>query len=316
MDGLQWGDQGLRWPGRAPRPRRVRRLRPVRPLRRGCGRFAAAGLEGLRDTNHSTLALALCLLTACSTQPGCEAKIRGAATAIAFCLENSLDYMEELGGTTGAFAARLCCSIFGRDEGGSEFSFTQHHIDLLTTNWSHNVRAEGFYGTQKPTADTIKALELRISDENKPLHVLLANTDFVPYLVDALLLDPDHPRAAMKDELKIWVQQHHTECLAQLAVYEPAREALLTDPTVIPALRAVAEAGLSAEGRELAGAALFALSDKKLEVATEGQMHVMLSYQWDFQAIVQRINDSLLSRGYVTWYDLTNMKGSTMDAMR
>ena len=37
--------------------------------------------------------------------------------------------------------------------------------------------------------------------------------------------------------------------------------------------------------------------------------------QWNVQAIVQRTNKSLIARGYVTWFDLTNMKGSTMDAM-
>ena len=37
--------------------------------------------------------------------------------------------------------------------------------------------------------------------------------------------------------------------------------------------------------------------------------------QWDVQAIIQRLNESLIARGYVTWFDLTNMKGSTMDAM-
>ena len=84
------------------------------------------------------------------------------------------------------------------------------------------------------------ALELCVSDENKPL--LLDNPDFIPYLVDALLLDPDHPRAGMKQELKSWCQEHHVECLAQLAVFEPAREALRQDPSVIPALEAVAEA--------------------------------------------------------------------------
>ena len=121
----------------------------------------------------------------------------------------------------------------------------------------------------------------------------------------------------MKEELKSWCQTHHVECLAQLAVYEPARQALLQDPTVLPALRAVAEAGLSAEARELAGSALLALSDKKLEMVAEGeQKHVMLSYQWDRQSMVVRINESLLNRGFVTWFDLTNMKGSTMDAMR
>ena len=27
------------------------------------------------------------------------------------------------------------------------------------------------------------------------------------------------------------------------------------------------------------------------------------------------MNESLIARAYVTWFDLTNMKGSTMDAM-
>ena len=134
----------------------------------------------------------------------------------------------------------------------------------------------------KPSGDTIMALELCVSDENKPL--LLTNADFIPYLVDALLLDPDHPRAGMKQELRTWCQEHHAECLAQLAVFEPAREPLRQDPAVIPALEAVAEAGLSADARQYAQAALLALSDKELHADAEGEKHIMLSYQWDKQA--------------------------------
>ena len=37
--------------------------------------------------------------------------------------------------------------------------------------------------------------------------------------------------------------------------------------------------------------------------------------QWDSQGTIKRANESLIARGYVTWFDLTNMKGSTMDAM-
>ena len=262
--------------------------------------FAAAGAEALRDTHHSVVSFALRGLIVCRAHSGCEFKIRGAAGALAFCLENSLAHIEEIGSTTGAVAAQLCCSVFGRDEGGSEFTFTQAQVDLLTKGWSQLVRAVGFRVNSKPTADSLFALELCISDKVKPQ--LLANKEFVPYLVDALLLDPEHPRAGMKQELKIWCQQHHIECLAQLAVYEPAREALLQDPAVLPALQAVAEAGLSDEARELAAAALLALSDKKLEMVLEGQRHVMLSYQWDFQATVKRINESLITRGFVTWF--------------
>ena len=81
----------------------------------------------------------------------------------------------------------------------------------------------------------------------------------------------------MNEELKAWCQQHHCEALAQLAVHEGSREALLRDGSVVPALETVAGSGLTQEGRELAAAALAALSDKKLVMAVEGQKHIMLS---------------------------------------
>ena len=31
--------------------------------------------------------------------------------------------------------------------------------------------------------------------------------------------------------------------------------------------------------------------------------------QWDVQAVIKRLNESLIARGYLTWFDLTNMKG-------
>ena len=105
------------------------------------------------------------------------------------------------------------CGVFGRDEGGSEFTFTQQHVDLLLDKWSQTVRAVGFNATSKPTADTVQVVELCISDRTKPL--LLANPAFIPYLVDALLLDPAHPRAGMKPELKEWCQTTHAECIAR-----------------------------------------------------------------------------------------------------
>ena len=81
----------------------------------------------------------------------------------------------------------------------------------------------------------------------------------------------------MKEELKAWCQQHHCEVLAQLAVHDGSREALLRDGSAVPALEAVAATGLSEQARELAAAALSALSDKKLVMVAEGQKHIMLS---------------------------------------
>ena len=70
--------------------------------------FAAAGVEGMHDTNHYALYNSLCLLRNCRSQPGCEAKIRQLAPALAFCLEHDLDYLEQLGMTTGSTAAQIC----------------------------------------------------------------------------------------------------------------------------------------------------------------------------------------------------------------
>ena len=64
--------------------------------------------------------------------------------------------------------------------------------------------------------------------------------------------------------------------------------------------------GLSEQSREFAAAALLALSDKELVMDTEGQQHVMLSYQWDVQSVIKRVDASLQKRGYLTWFDLTN----------
>ena len=71
---------------------------------------AAAGVEGLHDTDHQALSGSLMLLRNCRGQPGCEAKIRQLAPALAFCLEpeHDLDFVEQLGQTTGSTAAQIC----------------------------------------------------------------------------------------------------------------------------------------------------------------------------------------------------------------
>lgn len=68
--------------------------------------------------------------------------------------------------------------------------------------------------------------------------------------------------------------------VAQLAVHKESREALLQDGSVVPALEAVIATGLSHKARELAAAALTALSDKKLVMVAEGQEHIMLSCEF------------------------------------
>ena len=125
-----------------------------------------------------------------------------------------------------------------------------------------------------------------------------------------MLLDPDHPQAGLKAELREWLQTTTAECFAQLAVYAPGCEALRRDPAVTKSLEAVAEAGLTPQSREFAQTALMSLSDKELQLSAEGQQHVMLSYQWNVQPTIKRVDESLKRRGYETWFDLTNSASS------
>lgn len=170
--------------------------------------FAAAGVASLDDTSAILVYASLAYLRNCRAEPGCESKIRSIAPALGFCLENDLtDLGLEVGLTTQAVAAALCCGVFGRDDERSDFCFTQHHIDILLKRWSQVVRGEGFSRATKPTADAIMVVELCVSDLNKPL--LLSNACFLPYLIDALLLDPAHPRAELPAEIKEWCQTTH-----------------------------------------------------------------------------------------------------------
>ena len=141
------------------------------------------------------------------------------------------------------------------------------------TYWYDVLMCVGYIGrVSKPTADKIQVLELCISDANKPL--LLANDLFIPYLISGLFLDPEHPRADLKDEIKLWNQQTHAECLAQMALFPAGRDALLKNPDVGEALVSVSERGLSEEACEFAKAALKSLRGDELQMRTEGDKHV------------------------------------------
>ena len=45
------------------------------------------------------------------------------------------------------------------------------------------------------------------------------------------------------------------------------------------------------------------------------QQHVMLSYNWNVQDTIKRLNLALKGRRYAVWIDIEKMQGSTMEAM-
>ena len=134
--------------------------------------------------------------------------------------------------------------------------------------------------------------------------MLLAADGLVGVLVDALLLDEEHPQRtqATFEAVKAAIQrvcntlwkllssscsdlteirchfQDFTEALEQLAVFRAGREALLQDPTVAQALEQVAEQGWSEEARDCARGALSALSGHEaLSDVDEDHLHLMVS---------------------------------------
>ena len=176
------------------------------------------------------------------------------------------------------------------------------------------------------------------------MHVdLAALTPFYVLVVtriDGLLVDPEHPQAGEAESVKEWLQALHSECFAQLATHAESRQVLLANPAVSEALQDVVQNAMGGEARNHASAALGALGHRHADWCSdrsdESQKHVMLSYQWcvvgslcvavwhgltctndgrDVQRIMQRVNDEMIKRGYLTWFDLVNMKGSTVDAM-
>jgi hypothetical protein len=118
--------------------------------------FGARGIEGLQDTDHLALGNTLNALGRSGIGlPGCEQAVRGVAVELKFALDHSLELAEtELGATTASFAAQLCVRVFGRDEGGSEFSFTQAQVDTMLTRWHLQVRAEGWHKVRKSSCPT------------------------------------------------------------------------------------------------------------------------------------------------------------------
>ena len=102
--------------------------------------------------------------------------------------------------------------------------------------------------------------------------------------------------------------QDFAEAIAQLAMFPPGREALLSDPSVAEALQQVAVEGWTEDARLSAESALLAMSDRQPEVDHDEQhehrqRHIMLSYQWNVQEVVKRIVNEFQIREYVTWFE-------------
>jgi hypothetical protein len=237
-------------------------------------------------------------------------KLRSAGVdAFRFILDNPLAYLRVLGLETAPTAVRVAALVWGRDE-DSGLEFTQEDIDQVVQLADlRSERMSGpsaiFFPLHEGFALSLK--NLCVSDANKLL--LLRADGMLRVVVDALLLDPDHPAQVAHpgfESAKVQVQRDIAEALHQLAVFPPGREALLADETCAEALQQVVERGWSKEAQEFAQSALVALrntlgTSDLTKKAIEREKHVMLSCASRF-AFAQMRRDARAIVAAATWH--------------
>ena len=178
---------------------------------------------------------------------------------------------------TSADCSRVCAFAFGKMEQGGAFEFSQDIVDgALQTALTIFSGAMQPYNTMLAPWFLRSVVHLCISDANKLL--LMQSPLLTRLLVEALLVDPAHPRQEQADAVKAGIQCDAAECFMQLALFDPARDALKQDAEVLDSLRAVVEKGITEEAKKSAEGALMALDPKEghREIDPDS-LHVMMS---------------------------------------
>eukprot|EP01051_Picozoa_sp_SAG22_P016103 SAG22_NODE_2212_length_2831_cov_2.290996_1_plen_646_part_10 len=255
------------------------------------------------------------------------ALLRGIPSALKFCLAHPLNHIKPIALDTVPMCAMICAVIFGKDEEGSDFHFSQSDINSVVVVLKDILSgALVAWFPELPGHWFLPMLHLCVSDVNK--FMLVRSAELKPLLLAALFLDPDHLRKDADVSMKAPIQAAAAAAILQIAVFDPGRALLEASPPMMAALRAVATEGgaLTEACRRSAQSALVAIDRKQPAAARGGSIvgdsggddgggHVMLSYQWDVQDVARRIVDELQARGYTTWFDLDNLQGSTVDGM-
>eukprot|EP01047_Picozoa_sp_COSAG01_P022601 COSAG01_NODE_1347_length_10632_cov_29.175370_3_plen_2601_part_00 len=232
-------------------------------------------------------------------------------------------------------SASTTVALIGRNEGGltlthetvdTVLNVVHMYWDTTSTHWRVKSAAKApvtkLIGKIQPVVDMV------IADANKPF--VLEHPTAIDDLVKGLLVDHSSPRRTQDGAGQL--QEVCALALQNLALSDVGKGPLRSHSSVIVSLRAVAsaEGGMSEKARQYASGALFELDEvarqKAKEAAAaakaaaqsdggEAAEHVMLSYNWDHQDVIKRINTSLKGRGYAVWIDIEKMQGSTVEAM-
>lgn len=146
-------------------------------------------------------------------------------------------------------------------------------------------------------------LSLCISDAAKPM--LLRSPDFIPHLLDGLMLDPEHPRHKTQSgedaplEIKTAVQRDFAECIQQISLFEPSgRDHLKANPEVVSALDTMKDKAWSEEAKICVEGALKQLCPERYQksvVIDPDSKHIMMSCEYHpFAAVAPKLQSGSL----------------------
>eukprot|EP01049_Picozoa_sp_SAG25_P013260 SAG25_NODE_2006_length_2037_cov_1.496388_1_plen_592_part_10 len=228
------------------------------------------------------------------------------------------------GHSTAAYAAMTAVNLIGREEvneGG--LTLTRQAVDKVIQQFMSyfdlSSRRASYPVVRMLVSAKILA-HLIIPDTNKTF--VIEHDGALDCLVLGLLLDASDPRRL--EEGAVELQWTCAMILQNLALIASGVGILRTHSGTMEGLRELAStdsgAAKSEKARQCAVGAMFELeAEKRRAVLTMGSAtaieHIMLSYNWDHQAVIKRVNASLVRRGYTTWIDVEKMQGSTVEAM-
>eukprot|EP01043_Picozoa_sp_COSAG02_P063924 COSAG02_NODE_9196_length_2292_cov_1.844961_1_plen_727_part_01 len=188
----------------------------------------------------------------------------------------------------------------------------------------------GEYPPQAVVSHTKVIVNMVISDANKAF--MVEHDGAIDALVAGLLVEESNPRRTQEGGEEL--QATCAMVLQNLALSDVGKVALRSHAGTMDGLRRLSSkedsVGMTAEARQYASGALFELDEltrrrqRPTQSSTDGDgaettsvvvEHVMLSYNWDHQSVIKRVNSALQARGYAVWIDIEKMQGSTVEVM-
>ena len=233
---------------------------------------------------HLLLVLAPLDLTDPEAKPIME-PLQQIPSSLKFVMEHDLDHVKGTGMTTAAQCAQICAVLFGKQEDGDGFEFSDAQIDLVLV-----FTKDVFDGNLRQwvaiiAANWLKPVEaLCISDANKML--LVKSSALIPLLLSALFLEADHILSDLDRDVKAAIQMDAANCFLQIAVFGPGREMLAAEGAAMEALHALADGhALTPEAKLSAAGAIMAIEGRSHEPQPESMLaehgaegkHVMVS---------------------------------------